>query len=291
MLAETAVDDLRQAFEDRLAEQIAMPKSVPLNLQGAIRHALIAPSKRLRPLAVYLVCDPTGPMRRAALDAGCAVEMVHTASLILDDLPCMDNALTRRQRPTTHIAYGESTAILTAIALLNRAFGILADIDAVSEARRNELARILSQAVGWEGLVTGQEIDMNERARLSGPREVEELNWLKTGVLFVAAAEMGAALRGLEGERRNAIRRFATHLGIAFQTADDLIDARATSAEAGKDTGKDGGKPTLVTLLGVEQARLSCREHLASADAALVDSGIDPRALRGLMANLFKVNF
>jgi geranylgeranyl diphosphate synthase type II len=289
MLAETAVADVRKAFEERLADQISMPKSVPLNLQGALRHALLAPSKRLRPLAVYLVSDPAGPMRRAALDAGCAVEMVHTASLILDDLPCMDNALTRRQRPTTHIAFGESTAILSAIALLNRAFGILADIDAISDARRTELARILSQAVGWEGLVTGQEIDINERSRLSGTHEVEELNWLKTGVLFVAAAEMGAVLRGLEGERREAIRRFATHLGIAFQTADDLIDARASSADAGKDTRKDGSKPTLVTLLGVEQARLSCEEHLASADAALVDSGIDPTALRALMQSLFKI--
>jgi geranylgeranyl diphosphate synthase type II len=214
--------------------------------------------------------------------------MVHTASLILDDLPCMDDAVLRRQRPTTHIAFGQPTAILTAIALLTKAFGIIASLEGVPAVTRTRLAALLSDALGWDGLAAGQEIDINNRATLRDAAEVEHLNWLKTGVLFVAAAEMGAILRGLESDRLEAVRRFARHIGLAFQTADDLLDGSATVEQAGKDVGKDSNKATLVSLFGTDQARLTCQHHLAHAEKALMDSGISDAPLRALMTSLFQ---
>ncbi|KKB78200.1 hypothetical protein VW35_11065 [Devosia soli] len=281
------VASVREAVEERLQAHVTTLPGVPDNLQGAIRHALLGKSKRIRPVLLYLIADPATRHRDAALDLGCAVEMVHTASLILDDLPCMDDAAMRRQRPTTHIAFGQATAILSAIAMLTRAFGIIAELESVPEKTRVKLSTLLSDAIGWDGLVAGQEIDVNGRHQLTSADKIEELNWLKTGVLFVAAAEMGAVLRGLDEPRVDAVRRFARHFGVAFQTADDLIDRNGSAGEAGKDVQKDGDKATLVSLFGASQAHLTCQEHLAHAEQALIDSGVNAAPIREMMQRLF----
>ncbi len=278
----------RDAIEGRLEQLLASPTGVPPNLSAALRHALLAPSKRIRPLLVYHVVEPQDAQIAGALDLGCAVEMVHTASLILDDLPCMDDAVMRRQRPTTHMAFGQATAILAAIALLSQAFGILAALAGVDDATKTRLAAELSAAVGWTGLVAGQELDVNERASIVAVDGIERLNWLKTGVLFVAAARMGAMLRGLPDEEVEAVGLFASHLGLAFQTADDLLDSNATADEAGKDVGKDGNKTTLVTLFGEQAALLSYREHLDKAEAALLQTRVNAPPLMAMIARLFE---
>ena len=278
---------MRAAVEQRLASLIDLRASVPDNLRAALQHALLGHGKRIRPVMMLMIAEPRGALIGAVLDVGCAVEMVHTASLILDDLPCMDDATLRRRRATTHIAFGQPTAILSAVALLTRAFGIIAALDDVPASTRTRLASVLAHAVGWDGLVAGQEIDINHRAGQHDAAQVEQLNWLKTGVLFVAAAEMGAIVRGLEGERLEAVRRFARHFGLAFQTADDLLDRTATAQQAGKDVGKDGDKATLVSLFGASHARLTCQQHLAHAEQALVDSGVSAAPLRALMLWLF----
>ncbi|MES3022028.1 MAG: polyprenyl synthetase family protein [Pseudomonadota bacterium] len=279
--------DIRAAVELRLASLIDLRATVPDNLRAALRHALLGHSKRIRPVMLLMIAEPRGALVGPVLDLGCAVEMVHTASLILDDLPCMDDATLRRRRATTHVAFGQATAILSAVALLTRAFGIIAALHDVPASTRARLASVLATAIGWDGLVAGQELDINNRARVHDAEQVEQLNWLKTGVLFVAAAEMGAIFRGLESERLEAVRRFARHFGLAFQTADDLLDRTDTAAQAGKDVGKDGGKATLVSLFGPGHARLSCQQHLAHAEQALVDSGVSAAPFHALMMWLF----
>jgi geranylgeranyl diphosphate synthase type II len=287
-LALTDPGAIRMAVEQRLASLVDDEQGVPPHLQDALRHALLGQSKRVRPVLLYLIAQPSPTQTDTALDLGCAIEMVHTASLILDDLPCMDDAQMRRQQPTTHVAFGQPTAILGAIALLSRAFGMIATMDGVAPETKARLASLLSEAVGSKGLVAGQEIDINARDTLRDAEQVERLNWLKTGVLFVAAAEMGAILRGLDEQRTEAVRRFARHFGLAFQTADDLLDRTASTTQAGKDVAKDGDKATLVSLFGATQARLSCQEHLAQAEMALLDSGIDALPIRAMMHRLFE---
>jgi len=274
---------LRQQIERRLDELVPPPDSAPANLNGAIRHALLAPSKRVRPVMTYLVAAPAPGLHLAALDAGCALEMVHTASLILDDLPCMDDAQLRRQRPTTHRAFGESTAILAAIALLNCAFGTLARLPDTKPATRTRLAAILSDAIGTSGLVAGQELDLSARGKNLDANRLEQINWLKTGVLFVAAAEIGAVLADLEHDQIGAIGRFARHFGLAFQAADDLADQTGAVAELGKDVGKDANKPTLIGVMGLEHTQLSCEQHLALAREALAQSRIEGAGLLQLI--------
>lgn len=280
--------DVREKLESRLDHLLDASSAIPENLSAAMEHALFAPGKRLRPLLVYLIAEPDLAQENAALDLGCAVEMVHTASLVLDDLPCMDDARMRRDRPTTHIAFGQATAILSAIALLSRAFGIIAELD-IPAAKRTRLATILSTAVGHKGLAAGQEIDLNGRSTLSGTAEVENLNWLKTGMLFEASAEMGAVLRGLRPERMREVRIFARHLGLAFQTADDLLDVFGDAEGAGKDVNKDAGKPTIVTLHGAGHAHMTCRQHVVAAERALRASGVSPAPIEALIAKYLKL--
>jgi geranylgeranyl diphosphate synthase type II len=285
-----AVEDAR-SIRDRvdacLERMIEGSEAMPANLAAAMRHALLAPSKRLRPVLLYMIADPDPDLEGAALTLGCAVEMVHTASLVLDDLPCMDDARMRRERPCSHVAFGQATAILSAIALLSRAFGVISELE-IPAAARTRLAAILSDAVGQNGLVAGQEIDINGRASLVGEHEIENLNWLKTGTLFVASAEMGAVLADMPEDRIDHVRRFARHLGLAFQTADDLLDKSADPKLIGKDVNKDEGKATLVSIFGARQARLTCEEHLAAADAALISSGVNSAPIQALIAKYFK---
>lgn len=278
---------IRQAFEIQLRELVTGSAAAPPNLRSAMSHALLAPSKRVRPVVLYLMTEPSDEFVPVALRAGAAVEMAHTASLIFDDLPCMDNAEMRRHRPTTHLEFGEATAILGAIALLSQAFHVLSGLEGVPASTRARLTSILSKAVGWDGLAAGQEMDINGGGIFREQQEIEKMNWLKTGALFEASAEMGAVL-GDRGEAEvEEARRFAMHFGLAYQALDDLRDGAASAAEAGKDVNKDKNRVTLVTRFGSRQARQTCQQHLKLADAALMESGVTAAPLRALMSQLF----
>ena len=221
------------------------------------------------------------------MDAGCAVELVHSASLVLDDLPCMDDASLRRGRAATHREFGQATAILASIGLLNRAFGALAEHDATDPQLRARAARVLSDAIGSNGMIAGQEIDLHERASVDTESGIEGVNWLKTGTLFVAAAHMGALAAQLPPQGTEAVKECAKHVGLAFQTADDLIDQTADIASAGKDVGQDAGLPTLVSLAGPQGALHSCKEHLEIARSALDRSGLETVNLLSLVDSIF----
>jgi geranylgeranyl diphosphate synthase type II len=243
---------------------------------AAIEHSLFAPAKRLRPILSLLVADVLRGEVEQVLPPACAIEMVHTASLILDDLPCMDDATSRRGRPACHVVHGEATAILAAFALQNRAFAILAEgwPGGPGAETRAAVARDLSQAVGLEGMIAGQAQDLAGTDRSIDFPTLEFIHSRKTGALFTAAAALGALAAG-PGERA-AIISYAKNLGLAFQIVDDLIDVAGAEAEAGKDVGKDLKKTTFVSFSGVEGARDLARELIAAAQEAL--AGFGPRA-------------
>ncbi|HWW93688.1 MAG TPA: polyprenyl synthetase family protein [Vicinamibacteria bacterium] len=243
---------------------------------AAIEHSLFAPAKRLRPILSLLVADVLRGDVEQVLPPACAIEMVHTASLILDDLPCMDDATSRRGRPACHVVHGEATAILAAFALQNRAFAILAEgwPGGPGAETRAAVARDLSLAVGLEGMIAGQAQDLAGTDRIIDFPTLEFIHSRKTGALFTAAAALGA-LAARPGERA-AIISYAKNLGLAFQIVDDLIDVGGAEAEAGKDVGKDLKKTTFVSFSGVEGARDLARELIAAAQEAL--AGFGPRA-------------
>jgi geranylgeranyl diphosphate synthase type II len=243
---------------------------------AAIEHSLFAPAKRLRPILSLLVADVLRGDVEQVLPPACAIEMVHTASLILDDLPCMDDATSRRGRPACHVVHGEATAILAAFALQNRAFAILAEgwAGGPGADTRAAVARDLSLAVGLEGMIAGQAQDLAGTDRIIDFPTLEFIHSRKTGALFTAAAALGA-LAARPGERA-AIISYAKNLGLAFQIVDDLIDVGGAEAEAGKDVGKDLKKTTFVSFSGVEGARDLARELIAAAQEAL--AGFGPRA-------------
>ncbi len=275
--------DLRTQVDARLAELMGAPVQAPPVLREAVRYALLSPGKRLRPVLALLAAEHFGDGRRgaaggreAALDAGCAIEMVHAASLVLDDLPCMDDAALRRGRPTLHRRFGEDMAVLAAIALLNEAYAVAASAPGLPAEARLELVRTLTGAVGLDGLVAGQARDLRERDGYAEATPLHELNRQKTGVLFVAAVESGARAAGAQGARLEAARNFARGLGEAFQILDDLLDATGTSESAGKDVGQDGGKPTVVSLIGPDGARAEMHRRLRTAIGWLDAAGPGP---------------
>lgn len=263
------VEALRQRVDARLGELVARADGAPGRLDEAIAYALLAPGKRTRPVLCLLAAEQFGASAETALDPGCAIEMVHTASLVLDDLPCMDDAATRRGRPTTHRRFGEDGAILAAIALLSEAFRVAADAEGVSAECRLTVARRLSGSVGFEGLCAGQIRDLRDGAPQRSAQSLETINHQKTGVLFVAAAEIGACVAGASPAEAAAAAEFGRRLGQAFQIRDDLIDARAGFEDAGKDAGKDENKVTLVSLVGPDQARRAMEAEVEAARAAL----------------------
>lgn len=248
----------------------------------------LASGKRVRPLLSVLISEAAGGHGRAfALDAGCAIECVHSASLILDDLPCMDNAEMRRGQPTTHRQFGEATAILAAIGLLNRAYGIISEHTSASLQARNAAAAVLSNAIGSDGMIAGQEIDLSRKPGFQTAALGENLNCLKTGILFVATAHIGGIAAGVDANTIHAMKEFAKNIGLAFQTADDLIDQTGNPDALGKDVGKDAGRHTLVSIAGEETARRTCEAYLEEADRALVASGLKTSGLRALVDTVF----
>jgi len=245
----------RRRVEARLRALVA-EKGTPPRLLAAMRHSLLAGGKRLRPiLLLWTHAALAGPRRGdgPALDAACALEMVHTYSLIHDDLPAMDDDDLRRGRPTCHVAFDEATAILAGDALLTRAFGVLAAVPRHGAALGAELAA----AAGPAGMVGGQQLDLEAETREPTAALVRRIHLGKTARLIAAPLAMGAVLAGAAPGRVEALRAAGIQLGLAFQAADDLLDATGAAVDLGKAAGKDAaaGKATWVALEGETRAR------------------------------------
>ncbi len=271
----------RAAIERRIAELMDARPESPSLLIAAARYAIAGPGKRLRPLLAMLAAEQFGEgPSPGTLEFGCALEMVHAASLILDDLPSMDDAYMRRGRPACHRRFGEDVAVLAAVSLLNEAYGVAARASGLSGEQRLLLVERLSGVIGFQGLAAGQIRDLHDRPPLE-KRALHDLNHHKTGMLFIAAVEGGAITVGAGPDELKAARDFGAALGKAFQLLDDLVDAYDTAAAAGKDVGQDKDKITLVSLLGFEGARTEVRRSVDAAVACI--RGFEPGPL-GLFA-------
>lgn len=286
-VALTMIAALRESIETRLADLLPPEDRAPSQLHAAMRYSVLSPGKRLRPVITALVARQCGGNEAAALDAGCAVEMVHAASLVIDDLPAMDNAELRRGRATTHRVYGDATGILAAISVMNQAYGIVADLSGMNAEHRTQLTALFTQAIGPEGLAGGQEYDVNGAAGAS-PADIETVNRRKTGALFSLAAQAGA-LTGNRADINDQLKHlddFGNHLGLAFQTLDDILDVDLTSAAGtGKDKDQDGGKPTLARVEGMEAAHAAVRHHVDHALEAF-EAGVGPSPDMRLLCRL-----
>ena len=279
---EDYLDAERRSLDDALG-RASVPSGTPSAVfHEAMRYTLLLPGKRLRGILTLSVADLVGGRNEGALALACAVEMVHASSLILDDLPCMDNASLRRGRPVLHRAFGEANAILAAVGLLNSAYGAIADAPGLKDKIRVEAATLLTRAVGGEGLVGGQIQDLEG----TGKRlDLEALEWIhshKTGALFIAAAELGALAGGARPAAREAIHRYAKNLGLAFQITDDLLDYSGNPATTGKDAGQDREHTTFVNLCGIDGARRLVDDLLDASATALGSFGRRGELLRSL---------
>jgi len=267
------IEALRARVDRRLAELAPAPGTAPDRLVEAVRYSLLAPGKRFRPMLTLLAAEAFGASEGAALDAACAFEMIHAASLILDDLPAMDDAGLRRGLPTIHRAFDEATAILAGVGLLNQAYAVIAADKGLPGDLRAEVCGRAAEAVGFMGLVAGQARDLLDRDQLRDMAAIDRLNHEKTGVLIIAAAQVGALIGGADAAAVEQVGEFARRVGLAFQIRDDIIDAEGSVEAAGKDVGKDASMTTAVTRLGLSGARAAMEEHLALAEAALNAAG------------------
>jgi farnesyl diphosphate synthase len=278
-LADTVT--LTDAALDKL---IVVPTGLEARVFEAMRYASLAPGKRLRPFLVLASAQLFAVARRSALQAACAIEMVHAYSLVHDDLPAMDNSDLRRGRPTCHKAFDEATAILAGDGLLTMAFEVLADADTHGDpAVRCDLTRSLAQAAGVHGMVGGQMIDLLAEHRPDlDIGAITRLQRLKTGALIAFACEAGAILGKAPQDLRLALRGYAHDLGLAFQIADDLLDVEGSSGVTGKPVGQDAaaGKATFVSILGVERARAQASLLVGQAVAHLEPFGERAKLLR-----------
>ena len=263
---------LRQRIDSRLAELLPLQRDAKDLVNAAMRDGVLASGKRTRPLLMLLIGEGLDRECDALLDLACAVEMVHTASLFLDDMPCMDNAWLRRGRAAIHVRYGEDVAVLAAVALLSHSWCLVASVKGLPAQLRCELMVVLCDAIGTQGLVRGQYRDLREGAAQRGLDEIVSANQQKTGSLFSAALEIAALACGATVATREAMRAAAQELGHAFQMRDDLEDgAEAQPGKAvSKDRNKDVGKSTIVALLGRDEVRRRLQTHLQNAQAQLV---------------------
>lgn len=287
----TQSDHIKQVIEARLAELLPHQADPDDALTAAMRSAVLGAGKRVRPMLFMAIVSDVGCDSPALPDLACAIEIVHAASLILDDLPCMDDAKLRRGHAAVHIQFGEDVAVLAAVALLSHAFNIVACADPVSPEARVRLTRVLAQAVGAQGLAKGQFQDLHGAYQKS-VADIAMTYALKTGALLGLAVEMAAIVAQTGAEATQCLRQFASAAGMAFQIRDDLLDAGMasllpTDEILGKDTGQDIGKATLPGAVGMEPARLRMASELRRADGQL-QRVLGPNSqTRQLLAALF----
>ncbi len=277
---------LAARVDRRLPELLPPATERPEAVHDAMAYALTGPGKRVRPVLTLMVAELFGERSAPVLDLACSIEMVHACSLILDDLPSMDDASLRRGRPTVHRVYGEAVALLAALGLLNRAYALVAEAANRIALRRytaEDMVHHLAAAIGSDGLIGGQALDLLAKPEEMSLDLLEYIHSHKTGALFMAAAELGAMAADAKRRDLEIVARFAKNLGLAFQIADDLLDVLATPEETGKDTGKDTAKVTFVKLLGVPGSQALAEELLGFAVASLDPLGRKAEPLRELV--------
>ena len=295
----TYLEVCRTKIDKALHKLLAIQTEAPSQVTEAMRYSLFAGGKRLRPILTLASAHTVAPAVSKNLEfllhpAACAIEMIHTYSLIHDDLPAMDNDTLRRGRPTAHVIFGEGLAILAGDALLTEAFKILAKFPDTGDPslidRKLRVVECIATAAGVTGMLGGQVVDLAAAGQLSpqsisqgnkqsphfGPAELRAMHERKTGALIRAAAVTGATMIGGCSREIQAVETYATHLGLAFQIVDDILDVESTEENLGKTVGKDAaaGKPTYPSMFGIEESRRMSLSSIEQAKAALVTAGL-----------------
>ncbi len=276
-------------MDEALAAALPAESHWPPTIHRAVRYSLFAGGKRIRPLLVLAAGEAVGGSTEALMPLACAVEMIHTYSLIHDDLPAMDDDDLRRGKPTSHKVFGEAIAILAGDALLTRAFHLLADTPLAASAddvrRRLRTIAIVGEAAGTSGLIGGQVADLEAEGRADvSLGELERLHRAKTGALLAACVVGGGVLAGASEPDLARLAQYADAIGLAFQVVDDVLDATGEADQLGKTAGKDAaaGKATYVRLMGIEGARTIAARLLREALAAIEPFGGRGALLRSL---------
>lgn len=271
--------DRQDRIEQILGRLLPAAAVAPSRLHSAMRYAVLGGGKRVRPLLAYAASELAGAEPVRVDPAAAAVELMHVYSLVHDDLPCMDNDVLRRGKPTVHVEYDEATALLVGDSLQSLAFHVLSEQVFVDDPRRQlAMLEVLARASGSRGMAGGQAIDLESAGKVLSVTELEFMHIHKTGALIRAAVALGAHCgNALSAAQMSEVDRFGKFIGLAFQVMDDVLDAEASTATLGKTAGKDAknNKPTYVSALGLEQARILARELRDNAS----------RSLRGLPDN------
>ena len=276
------------------ALQAWVPAAAPAGLGLAMRYGVLDGGKRLRPLLVLAASQAVRGLPEAALRAACAVELIHAYSLVHDDMPCMDNDVLRRGKPTVHVQFGEAQAMLAGDAMQALAFEVLTPNDdgragraGVPAALQARLCSLLARSAGHAGMAGGQAIDLASTGKPLAEQALRDMHHRKTGALLQASVLMGAACGEVSPTQWAALSDYGDALGLAFQVVDDILDATQASATLGKTAGKDldNNKPTYVTVLGLDAARRHADELRDKAQAALARSGLPEAAWLSLLAD------
>ena len=277
-------EEYRVTIDTALEKYFRLPENLPqAGLAEAMRYSLLAGGKRIRPMLVLEFCRIAGGNMEKAMPVACGIEMLHTYSLIHDDLPCMDNDTLRRGKPTNHVVYGECTAVLAGDTLQAEAFGSILRADLPAE-RRAACASILADAVGIDGMCCGQYLDMLWEGRKLSEQELTDINSRKTGALLAAACQMGVAAAGGSQIMLDAAGHFGAAIGMAFQIRDDMLDVLSTEEELGKPIGSDEqeNKNTYMVLLGKEGCEQTIAKLTKFAKDILSEAFEDTAFLREL---------
>jgi farnesyl diphosphate synthase len=264
-----------------------VPVDAPAGLGQAMRYGVLDGGKRLRPLLVLAANQAVGGLREAAMRAACAVELIHAYSLVHDDMPCMDDDILRRGKPTVHVQYGEAQAMLAGDAMQALAFEVLTPERGVPAELQARLCALLARSAGHAGMAGGQAIDLASVGRPLDERALRDMHRRKTGALLRSSVLMGAACGQPSQAAWSALEAYGDALGLAFQVVDDILDVTQASEVLGKTAGKDheNKKPTYVTVLGLDAARRHAHELREQAQAALARSGLADAAWLSVLAD------
>ncbi|WP_302489027.1 polyprenyl synthetase family protein [uncultured Mitsuokella sp.] len=278
-------NERRELVEQQLVKELAQEPPLDETLAAAMKYSLMAGGKRLRPILLMAAADAVGAKGTDYLTAGCALEMIHTYSLIHDDLPAMDNDDYRRGKLTNHKVYGDGMAVLAGDALLTLAFEVLTRQQHTDAATLLRVVKEISTAAGMNGMVGGQAIDLESEGKHIDMETLRRMHMGKTGALFRAALRSGAILAGADEKKLAALTDYAEKFGLAFQITDDILDVVGDEKLIGKPVGSDirNEKSTYVTLTSLEEAQKLAKETVDGAVAALQDFGPEADFLRQLV--------